>query len=116
LQEARPNTNAKNRVVEQTRSGEKIAFSAAMKADVKVVIELPDKSRMELFGPEAQIKKKVLQRLRQLKGKFSQIDPEKWLAAARWKERRIEEFVYFSNHDTFRNIAGGPEFSEESKR
>lgn len=116
VQEARPRTNAKNKLVGKTKSGEIIRFSAGMKPDTQVTIELPDASTLSISCPDTEVEATILRHLRQLKGKFPQIEPEQWLAKMQRTEKPFEELVYFTNYDTEHSKTGDMAFFRGIKR
>lgn len=114
--QARPNTRTSASLIGKTESGEEIRFTGQMRADDHMTIKLPDGKEIVITGTEDELRKKALKILRQFKGKHPEINPEEWLARATWQEKKIEELVYFSNHDTKHSIAGGPEFFRDIKK
>lgn len=114
--QARPSTRSSASLIGKTESGQEIKFTGQMKADAHMTIRLPDGKEIVITGQEEELGKKALKILRRLKGKYPEINPEKWLAKATWKEKKIDELVYFSNHDTKHSRVGGPDFFRGIKK
>jgi hypothetical protein len=116
LQEARPSTNKKNKLIGLTESGEEIQFTAGMVPYTQIAIKLPDGTVHEMSCPAGEEISKIRKRLRELKGKFPEIDIDEYISNIQNEYKPIDELVYFSNHDTKHSIVGGPDFFRGIKK
>lgn len=116
LQEARSDTNRRNKLTGITKSGEKINFTAGMVPYTEVRINLPDGTTLPISCPADEVEAKIRKRLRELKGKFPQLDPDKAVANLQRVDKPIEELVYFSNYSPEHSLAGGPDFFRGIKK
>jgi len=116
LQEARPDTNRKNKLTAKTKSGEEIEMAAGMVPYSQIEIVLPDGSIQKISCPAGEEEAKIRKRLGQLKVKFPEIDVDKYISNMQIEAKPIDELVYFSNYDTEHSIAGGPEFFRGIKK
>lgn len=114
--QARPISRTSDSLMGITELGEEIRFGPNMAMDTKVQIALPDGKIHSFTAPPADVEEKAIKRLFQFKGKYDQIDPQKMIANAVRGEARVNELVYFTNHDTKHSTAGGPDFIRGAKR
>lgn len=116
LQEARSDTNRRNKLTGTTKSGETINFTAGMVPHANVTIKLNDDFTLQFSCPVDEAEVKVLKRLRELKGKFPQLDPEKAMSKMQWVKNPIGELVYFSNYTSEQSKIGGPKYFRGIKK
>ena len=114
--QARPTSRVSDSLTGITESGEEVRFGPNMAMNTTVQIELPDGAIHTFTAPPEEVEKKVIKRLFQFKGKYAQIDPQKMIANAVRGQVRVNELVYFTNHNTKHSMTGGPDFLRGVKK
>lgn len=114
--QARPTSRVSDSLIGITDSGEEVRFGPNMVMDTKVEIALPDGQKLAFTAPPDEAEKKAFKRLNQFQGKFPQIDPKRMIANAQRGKVKLDELVYFTNHDAKQSKVGGPEFFRGIKK
>ena len=110
LRMAQPATSTEIKIVGKLLSGEEVKFRGDLRPETTLTIDWKNEPPHQFTGTDDEVRAKALRYLKQKKGQYPEINPEKMLAEAELSQKPVEGLVYFSNWTPTQSRTGGLEF------